>query len=557
MHQCLSTLDVLSHIFEYVYTENSGLKDTAALAVTCQAFREPALDILWRSLPSLRPLVRCLPTDAYGTERDSYGVMTVVRRMVASFAITQISLCKVPTRELVDEDFHRFKSYVHRVRHIGRKYPEDDLSWMMTGRWYLEESFYDSLEQHGIIPLHQLRSYAGRGWIDFVTFHHIIGPRVVEVAFSGWYSSKPRFFRSRGGALVVSLSPSLRVLRFYGEHGFDLSSLYLALLEGVPHLEVLYAPTSDPLPDDVLGHILSSSVLKDLEVGNLPVDFARCMPSRTPLRLQHFGLKIVKMERCDEVLASLDMSRLQSIKVHYSDEVEFPLVWQVQSWFEMVPAYCSTSLLTKIEYDGPWNYLPVDAGEEYCITMQTLEPLLQFRNLEELVITSPTGFHLDDESLSVFARSWPRMRRLDLNSRYIGWSDIGDYDISLDGLVILAESWPNLEHLNLCLTARGDSVEDSIQDVHSELEKFNLKGAVGCWKLKSLGVGWDSPVVYRPFVVAAFLHGIFPNLSTILGLESPDFAESLPGEWKDVEEVLRYLIGLRERTMRTCHSARP
>jgi hypothetical protein len=31
MHQCLSTLDVLSHIFEYVYTEKSGLKDTAAV----------------------------------------------------------------------------------------------------------------------------------------------------------------------------------------------------------------------------------------------------------------------------------------------------------------------------------------------------------------------------------------------------------------------------------------------------------------------------------------------------------------------------------------------
>jgi len=33
-------------------------------------------------------------------------------------------------------------------------------------------------------------------------------------------------------------------------------------------------------------------------------------------------------------------------------------------------------------------------------------------------------------------------------------------------------------------------------------------------------VGWDSPVVYRPFVVAAFLHRIFPNLSSILGLGS-------------------------------------
>jgi len=415
---------------------------------------------------------------------------------------------------------------------------------MTKRRCHLEESFYASLERYGIIPLHQLRSFTGRDWVDSQTFHHILGPRVIEVALATWNSTFP-------GERSLGLFPPLRVLRFNGDSQFNISSLCTVLLEALPHLEVLYAPT-EPVPDNVLRHILSSSVLKELEIGNLPMDFGRCMPSGTPLRLRHFGSKIQRLEECDEALASLDMSRLQSIKVHYLDEAEFPLASEVQSWFKMVPEYCSTLLLTKIEYDGPWNSYTVDAREEHRITVQTVEPLLQFHNLEELVITSHTGFSLDDESLRVFARSWPRMRRLDLNSRGTGWSDIDDYNISLDGLAILADSWPHLEHLNLCLTARGDSFGDSIQDVDVELENLNSKGARGCWKLRSLGVGWDSPMEYRPIVVAAFLHGIFPNLSSILGLENTDIVgQSVLTEWEEVEEVLRYLVGLRQRTLRT------
>jgi len=242
----------------------------------------------------------------------------------------------------------------------------------------------------------------GRDWIDSVTFHRIIGPRVVEVAFSGRYSPKPQWGQR---PLVVGLSESLRALRFYGDYRFDLSRLYPVLLEALPRLEVLYAPTSLPVGDDVSRRILSSCVLQELEVGNLAVDFRRCLSLGTPFPLRHFGLKIEGLEECDEVWAALPMSRLQSIKVHYSDEAEFPLDLELLGWFELVSAYSSTMWLTKIEYDGPWNYLPDDLREEYRITVQTLEPLLQFWNLEELVITSPTGFHLNNQALRLFARS--------------------------------------------------------------------------------------------------------------------------------------------------------
>ena len=95
----------------------------------------------------------------------------------------------------------------------------------------------------------------------------------------------------------------------------------------------------------------------------------------------------------------------------------------MQSWFETLAAHCSISTLTKIEFEspleGPPAYHtedygpPVDRRREYHITAQTVEPLLQFRNLEELVIFSAAGMDLDD-SIQVFGRYWPRMRWIDL-----------------------------------------------------------------------------------------------------------------------------------------------
>ena len=66
MHRRLLSFEILSIIFEYVYGDPyRGIRTTASSAVTCQPFREPALDILWRSLPSLAPLVKCLPRRAW------------------------------------------------------------------------------------------------------------------------------------------------------------------------------------------------------------------------------------------------------------------------------------------------------------------------------------------------------------------------------------------------------------------------------------------------------------------------------------------------------------
>ncbi|KAJ6570409.1 hypothetical protein B0H10DRAFT_2107939 [Mycena sp. CBHHK59/15] len=64
--KCLDNLDILCEIVRYGHGEaaNAQPGDSALprLALVCRAFCEPALDALWRSMGSLLPLLKLLPS---------------------------------------------------------------------------------------------------------------------------------------------------------------------------------------------------------------------------------------------------------------------------------------------------------------------------------------------------------------------------------------------------------------------------------------------------------------------------------------------------------------
>lgn len=44
---------------------NEGLKTLASLARTCRLFHEPAINVIWRDIPDLLPLIHTLPEDLW------------------------------------------------------------------------------------------------------------------------------------------------------------------------------------------------------------------------------------------------------------------------------------------------------------------------------------------------------------------------------------------------------------------------------------------------------------------------------------------------------------
>jgi hypothetical protein len=66
MHRALLISEILSEVFAHVNEDLgprlAGKKPTLeALARTCKAFHEPAMDLLWADLDGITPLLGCVP----------------------------------------------------------------------------------------------------------------------------------------------------------------------------------------------------------------------------------------------------------------------------------------------------------------------------------------------------------------------------------------------------------------------------------------------------------------------------------------------------------------
>ena len=67
-HHCLSIPEVLRLAFGGLAKK----KDLLAVALTCRAFLEPALDNIWREITLFDPLLACLPQDLWEYREETF-----------------------------------------------------------------------------------------------------------------------------------------------------------------------------------------------------------------------------------------------------------------------------------------------------------------------------------------------------------------------------------------------------------------------------------------------------------------------------------------------------
>ena len=65
MHHCLHVTEIVDLIAQYSEMPLPGSHQcpSVALSQTCKAFYEPALNIHWKALETLRPFMACFPED--------------------------------------------------------------------------------------------------------------------------------------------------------------------------------------------------------------------------------------------------------------------------------------------------------------------------------------------------------------------------------------------------------------------------------------------------------------------------------------------------------------
>ena len=88
MHHCLHVAEIVDLIVEFSQPFNPGSRQTStatlALALTCKAFYDPALNVYWNTLESFRPLMALFPEDVCAAdEKGTYVSPTLERASIA------------------------------------------------------------------------------------------------------------------------------------------------------------------------------------------------------------------------------------------------------------------------------------------------------------------------------------------------------------------------------------------------------------------------------------------------------------------------------------------
>ncbi|KAL1747831.1 hypothetical protein HDZ31DRAFT_80129 [Schizophyllum fasciatum] len=448
MHQALLIDEILRDIFD-----ECGKGALGVAARTCRAWKDPALDHLWRVLPTVGPLLALFPQLRYEG-----------KRYVLSSDPTQADITSV-------------SSYARRVRQIVVR---SDLA--------LPPVLHAALS--GIFPRVSAIRLAGNA-----------GDSALQLFVSAALSTLD-LDTSRGSALQSTLAhlparcPHLTTLRIRGPITDDCD----AALRALPDLRTLSLKLGSSLrPAAVaalarLPHLESLELLAEhLDVDALPATTSNLFPSLHRLHLRaHAHIAIAFLDL-------LPRDALRSLRIDLEDTALPPETARaVFTAIASAGARSLTALTLEWHRDGE--------GE---LSAAALAPLRGLARLRQLVLDTRAMPDLADGELEKLAQGWREMEYLELGSAPLlepgaraEWACRG----TLGSLGVLARACPRLRVLMLPLDAAkggegGEAAEAEEPAPQSSVERLSV---------------W-SPTVFQPPAMAGTLKATFTALKAVDG----------------------------------------
>ncbi|KAJ7462551.1 hypothetical protein FB451DRAFT_1562490 [Mycena latifolia] len=485
MHRCLSIHEIITEIsshFDSSLRSESG--DLSALASTCHAFQDPALDELWKTQKTIYNVIRCLPQDIFETTTSRSAV--VLRRAPE------------------DADWARPLFYSNRVRIFAPPSCGDSVTFKGLrlnppgGSWFPRLRTLDW----------NIYSYSE----DDASIRPFLSPQLERVSFparvAAFYLSPLPTFCPHLKHLVLDLPAACNA-------GSDRIS---ACIEQLMHLESLHMRGCS-LTLAAVKHIGLLSTLKSLELESLPSELSahgalppRLFETLLSLKLYLAGVKpiLTFIRACAGVLIKLSVWFKPDETMSEAQLVEF--LAAISSWRRSLTYLVVSRLGAHIANDPP-----------YTFNDNALRPLCGLRHLTSVCIVTPASIGLSDAGILELARSWTHLTFLALGSQ----GRTSTVRLTLAALASIAQFCPKLKHLDIVVDA-------------STMPLFGIPAFYG-FSQRELKVIWlkYSPIS-NPISVARYLAQIFPALRTIWTDFGPSERDSeFATAWDEVEAYLR------------------
>ncbi|KAF9232054.1 hypothetical protein BU15DRAFT_67817 [Melanogaster broomeanus] len=399
----------------------------AALARTCRAFKEPALDMLWFELDDLSPLVRCLPRDSWNDDREES-----ITPLVYSF-----------TRPLTETEWCTLQGYTRRIRALKLHWPHKTLD--ETAIRVLCNRLCNRLTTDPLFPNIQLIF-----WSD---------------------PTRERFSFIR--SLVGQETTSLTIKNWGKDWGTGELAILATLTARCPKMKIVCLPDSDSiqLSNGISGTLCGWDSLTDVdcdvieETTMLHLGGLRSLTSLSFVLERHDALSrstqpfvgmftslsslVVTTTRMDDIRLLMLRLRVQLKSLEVSVET-CPEQREVKPFLLALEQSCSRDHLRSIDILHTFSTL--HQARHLPLTIDDFSPLTFFSNLKEIYFDTGCQIELDGSDILELASAWQCLTTLSLNERH-GWRTCSG--ISPLDLLPLIRKCPQLKTLTVMLNSES------------------------------------------------------------------------------------------------------
>ncbi|KAI6045324.1 hypothetical protein EDC04DRAFT_2889110 [Pisolithus marmoratus] len=440
MHACLRITEILDLIMGFMVDDervnypNEARpllhKDIARLARTCKVFMDPALDVLWRTQPSLSPLIMCLPDHLWTSKLESSG--------------RTVSLLQEPSHE----DWIRPKRYSQRIRAFDHCTP---LALPKVSMNAFDAVFSLGLCCELFPSLRTLDvEVFGLPSINPIEFLGSIRlPQLTRLSFR-----IPKYLRYKYPVFrfVPACMPPLQALTINADGDAFARRWTPALFgvdfAGVPYLRSLDLSFNMDVSSSCVRELIHLQYLRDLSV-SLPGDFdVGIRPSIQPIlpSLQRLEVIVGSINQCSTLLSSVTSSALGSVKIYHRAPATQSDIYTL---FETIERIYDRFLDFHTLYVD-FHTFPTTRSNDptFDFRRSTLTPLLACHRLRILHLVSFGTLDIDDAFIGHIILAWPRIECL-----YLRGFQLNKTCVTLEGLRELLKGCPLLSSLSMQIDA--------------------------------------------------------------------------------------------------------
>ncbi|KIK93233.1 hypothetical protein PAXRUDRAFT_829168 [Paxillus rubicundulus Ve08.2h10] len=504
-----------------VCREICGLTDQSslpALARTCRALQEPALDELWKNLYSIHPFLHLLTRSSC---EDAESSQTAVQR---------------PTPPQWDT----LRKYSERTRSLYMCIIDDPPT---TSSDYISALFNQPNSPSFFPNLRALAWYPANHeeMLPFLRF--LCGPSLTHL--SAEFTNDPANLAML--ASLGALCPNIADISISAANATIIAEMTDALSASICQWNDLKQVSCDDLTLPALEHLGRTRGLESLTAyaSDHMSSFSHPDGVRgTPFpRLQRLHLYAVQLSNATYCFKGMHLA-LKQFRLDVFDANEIISTSSfLQNFFAELVDHCSQYTLAELDFCIIHSELPSSAT---VTTLRDISPLLSFRNLRAVRFEGLTTLSLDDSDITELASTWPRIEELSL-STYANYA-VASLPTFLS-LIHLIQTCPRLRALSLVVDTMG--VTESLchalrHGVHSDV-------------LHELCLG-NSPI-NSPTVVAHVLRTLYPSLKLVdLSVWNKEPLTHLPtrapceGRWGMVNSKLQTLRAVTQQKKRSYHT---